>query len=171
MREFRYAIRRLRRHPVRGGALGLTLAVGIGAVTAAFTAFDSVILQELPLEDEDRLVVVWQQIPERGSLAVPFRASTFDAASRGAASLVGTAGISAWGAVPVPVGESEDLSPLHRAQTAGDFFGVLGVSPELGRLPTAADDAPGALPVAQAQQAFTELQVTQPVLLPDHGVS
>ncbi|MBT8489177.1 MAG: ABC transporter permease [Gemmatimonadetes bacterium] len=147
MRELCHAIRRLRRRPLRGGALGVTLAVGIGAATAAFAAFDSVILQRLPVADEDRLVVVWQQIPERGSLPIPFRASAFDAAARGAASLTGVAGISAWGALPVPVGEGDEGFSLHQARTVGDFFGVLGVLPTVGRLTTADDDAPGAEPV------------------------
>lgn len=147
MTELRLAFRRLRRHPLRGGALGLTLAVGIGAVTAAFAAFDSAILQRLPVEDEDRLVVVWQEIPDRGSLPIPFRASAFDAASRGASSLTETAGISAWGALPVPVAEGDDIFPLRQARTVGDFFGVLGVIPTVGRLSTDDDDAPGAAPV------------------------
>lgn len=124
-------------------------------MTAASTAFDRVVLRELPVVEADRLVVVWQQIPERGSLRIPFRAPSFDAVARGTGSLTSAAGISAWGALPVPVLEGDVVRTLHRAHIVGDYFGVLGVEPVLGRPATPEDDVPGAGAVAVlAQEAW-----------------
>ncbi len=54
--DLRYAIRRLRRTPSFTAASVLTIALGIGAATAIFSAVDGVLLKPLPYPDSDRLV-------------------------------------------------------------------------------------------------------------------
>lgn len=147
MNELRLALRRIRRRPARGIAITLTLGIGVGTTTAAFAGVDTVLLRELPVRDQDRLVVIWRLDPERGSIPIPFRAPEYDAVVRGAESLSDVAGVSAWGSLPVPVGEGSDVQVLDQAWTTGDFFGVLGVTPAVGRLPDQVDDRPGAEPV------------------------
>ena len=145
LHEIRLAFRRLGRRPGRGLATALTLAIGVGAATAGFAAVDATLLHDLPVESQDELVVVWQSTPERGSLRIPFRADRYDAVLRRAESFSEAAGVSAWGALPVPVEAGSDSYALRRVTTAGDFFGVLGVEAGLGRLPTGEDDAVGAV--------------------------
>ena len=60
MQDVRYALRLLRRRPGYATIILLTLAIGIGANTAVFTAIDAVLLRPLPLPDPDRLVMVWE---------------------------------------------------------------------------------------------------------------
>ena len=148
MHDLTLALRHLRRRPLRGLAAASTLAIGIGATTAAFAAVNAVLLRDLPVDRQDELVVVWQLYPDRGSLRVPFRADAYDALIRGAESFTAAAGVTAWGALPIPVDAGGEAFVLNHASIAGDFFGVLGVRPALGRLPTAADDAVGATPTA-----------------------
>jgi putative ABC transport system permease protein len=148
VQELRLALRRLRRRPGRGLAGALTVGIGIGATTSAFAAVDAVLLQPLPVERQDELVVAWQLHSDRGALRVPFRADAYDAVVRGAESLSAAAGVTAWGAQPVPVEEGDDAYVLRHASVAGDFFGVLGTRASLGRLLTREDDAPGAPPTA-----------------------
>jgi len=64
MRDFRVAFRSLARQPIFTLAAVLTLALGIGANTAIFSVFNTVVLRPLPFRDPGRLVLVWQQRPD-----------------------------------------------------------------------------------------------------------
>ena len=63
-RDVRYAIRTLRRSPSFTITVVLTLALGIGANTAMFSAIDAILLRPLPFPDGDRLMRL-RQIQER----------------------------------------------------------------------------------------------------------
>src|SRR5437762_6629169 len=64
--DTRYALRTLRRAPVLASAAILTLALGVGANTTIFSAVNAVILQPLPFADPGRLVMLWEENPEKG---------------------------------------------------------------------------------------------------------
>ncbi|HEU4770342.1 MAG TPA: ABC transporter permease, partial [Pyrinomonadaceae bacterium] len=59
-RDFRYAARTLRQHPAFTSLVVLTLALGIGANTAIFSALNAVVIEPLPYHDPDRLVRLWE---------------------------------------------------------------------------------------------------------------
>jgi putative ABC transport system permease protein len=56
--DVRYALRGFRRNPVFTIAVIVTLAVGIGATTAVFSAVDRILFRSLPYAHDDRLVSV-----------------------------------------------------------------------------------------------------------------
>jgi predicted permease len=147
-REVLVAVRRLRRRPIRGVGMALALAIGIGVTITAFAAVDAVLLRAFPVERQDELVVVWRSNPDIGSLEIPFRAGEYDAVARGARSFSEVAGMTAWGAQPAAVDLRGEPTVMRHATIVGDFFGVLGTRPTLGRLTTDADDAVGAAPLA-----------------------
>ena len=60
MRNVRYAVRTLAHTPGFTVTVVLTLALGIGANTAVFSAIDAVLLRPLPFPDGDRLVLLTQ---------------------------------------------------------------------------------------------------------------
>src|SRR5215472_14595224 len=64
--DFRYACRTLGRNPGFAMVAVLTLALGIGAITAIFSAFYAALLKPLPFRDPDRLLSVWKKNPSRG---------------------------------------------------------------------------------------------------------
>jgi predicted permease len=62
-RDVRYAARALRKNPAFATTAILTLAIGIGATTAAFSLVYGVLMRPLPYAESDRLVRVWEEHP------------------------------------------------------------------------------------------------------------
>jgi predicted permease len=62
LHDLRYAARMLRKSWRFAATALLTLAVGIGASTAIFTAVDSVVLRPLTYSESDRLVAAWERV-------------------------------------------------------------------------------------------------------------
>jgi putative ABC transport system permease protein len=139
--EVRVAIRGLVRNPGFALTTATTVALGIGAVTAIFTVLNGVVLEPLPFDDPDELVLVQNRAPGWGyenfsvslSQYVTYQAEnhTFEglgAFGRGRASITGD-------------GDAERVPSL---EASWELFTVLGVSPALGRLHVGADDRPDA---------------------------
>lgn len=126
--DLRYGARMLLKHPGVTTVAVLTLALGIGANTAIFSVVNAVVLRPLPYHNPDRLVSLWEKVPERGQArATPANFLDWkkqntvfeDVAAFGAATLTLTGN-----------GEPEQL--LGTRASAG-YFGVVGVMPMLGR--------------------------------------
>lgn len=64
--DIRFAVRALRRRPVFTATAVITLALGIGANASVFTVVNGFLLQPLPYEDPEELVVLWAEHPELG---------------------------------------------------------------------------------------------------------
>jgi putative ABC transport system permease protein len=71
-RDLKYAARSLRKNPIFTLVAVLTLALGIGANTAIFSAIDSLMLRPLPFTEADQLVRIYSTkngVPIRGTSA------------------------------------------------------------------------------------------------------
>jgi putative ABC transport system permease protein len=140
LQDVRYAARLLMRQPGTTGIAIVTLALGIGANTAIFSAVDAVLLRPLPYEEPDRLMMVWEKRPAEGVLDnVVAPADYLDWASMNTVfdSMAGMTTITA-----DLTGNGEPIR-LGAAAVGPSFFDVLRVRPLLGRTFTKDDAVPG----------------------------
>jgi len=145
--DVRFALRQARRAPTAMLAMVLTLAVGIGATSAIFSAVNGVLLRPLPFAAPDRLVRLWETSKEF-SAQLPSAPNLADWRSQ---NTVFTA-IGAYADASFNIGGS-DPERVHGADVSAAFFGVLGVAPEVGRA-VANDDVSGRAPVAVLSDAL-----------------
>src|SRR5256714_4467991 len=75
IQDLRYGLRMLRKNPGFAAVAVLTLALGIAANTAVFTAFDALFLRPRPVMDPNSLVAVFRTTPgdARGRFSYPDR--------------------------------------------------------------------------------------------------
>lgn len=132
--DLRYALRQLRKS--RGFAVTalLTVALGVGAVTAVFSVVNTVLLRPYPFRDPGQ-IVVWRETIQEIQQAEPLLPDNYRhylnlksrATSIQDAAIVQTAGFSVSAGVDHPqMTEGLAVSP--------NFFSVLGVTPLMGRV-------------------------------------
>lgn len=71
MRNLRLALRTLAKTPGFTATVIVTLALGIGANTAVFSALDAVVLRPLPFPESERLVTLAQRNQDQAGLELP----------------------------------------------------------------------------------------------------
>ncbi len=152
--ELRRGWSRAARSPFRSAAGALTLSLGIGASTLAFSAVRAVLLEPLPVADQQRLVVMWQRSEARDFDRVPFLPAALPRVGRIGGPLEAVAAVSTIGATPTTADGPDGPLSIEHTRVAGDFFGVLGVVPALGRMLDSADDGVGAIPVGVVSHDF-----------------
>ncbi len=151
LQNIRVGLRSLRRIPGFAAIAILTLALGIGLSTAVFTVADALLLRRLPVRDQDRLVVLGSETRTGTRWAIGLdEAREFARRTR---SLEQVAFFSYYGALAKPIREGDHVTRLRRSQVSGEFFGVLGVKPALGRALRPSDDVIGAAPVVVLSHA------------------
>jgi predicted permease len=136
----RAAFHFLRKAPGLSAAVILTLALGIGANTAVFSAIDAVILRPLQFPQGDQLMTI-EQYDTKGkspvSLIAPIRLEEWNRLNHTFEALTGYDSEN----------ESETSGPLPEylgnALVAPRFLDVWGVAPELGRGFTPAEERYG----------------------------
>ena len=140
MTDLRFAFRQLLKNPGFTAVAVLTLALGIGANTAIFSAIDAVLIRPLPYSDAERLVMIWddlshESIPKHFPAPAEFlewqRRNTVFADL--AASQPGDATLS---------GDPEPEQVSARKTTA-NLWSVLGAKPLIGRVYTEEEDEKG----------------------------
>ncbi len=146
---FKYAARGLRRQPTFLLVALLTLSLGIGATTAIFSVIKAVVLNPLPYEAPERIVVVWEVNPE-GNLdrvSVP----TFGDWQKEARTL---SSLSAYRQVDFSFAGTGDPMNVRGVRATPDLFTVLRAGAALGRTFTADEAVVGADRVAVVSHGF-----------------
>lgn len=150
--DIRYALRMLAKSPGFGFVVVLTLALGIGANAAIFSLTDKVLLQSLPVERPDELIVVSSYRPSQpgseDSFSYPMYQDLRDQNTV-------LSGVIARGGAQMNVSYADQTERVRGELVSGNFFQVLGVRPWVGRLFTQEDDVtPGGHPLAVLSYAF-----------------
>ena len=143
MNDLRLALRLCLRHPVLSLAAVASLALGIGANTAIFTVLNGSVLRPLPYGDPDRLMVVWetrQYNPRRAVAPANFRDWRRD--------VIAFDGLAAFDDFAATLAGQFDAQRVRAVSASANFFELLQVHPQLGRLPTSTEDAATATPIA-----------------------
>jgi predicted permease len=125
-----YAVRLLVKHPGATVIAILTLALGIGANTAIFSAVNAILLRPLPYADPDRLVMVFEKRLAEGVLDNVVSPADFLDWSRMNGAFDKMAAMSVESADLTGAGEPVRLAT---GAVSPAFFDVLGVQPALGR--------------------------------------
>ena len=146
IQDIRYAARLFLKTPGFSAVAVLTIGLGIGASTAIFTVVQGVLWRPLPYPDADRLVTVWQDLRAQGGPEDEWASPGNYADWRGERDLFQElAVITGWR--PTMTGNG-DAEPLVGEQVSHEYFGVLGITPLLGRGFAAADAVTNAPRVA-----------------------
>src|ERR1051326_940170 len=130
IKDVRYGIRSLAKHPAFTAIAVITLALGIGANSAIFSVINAVLLRPLPYDDPARLISFRSNQSAPDLADVESQTKTF--------SRLG-------GMVMQPLAYTGGNEPIQFqiGQVTGGFFETLGVRPERGRFITSDDDRNG----------------------------
>jgi putative ABC transport system permease protein len=143
--DLRFGFRQLLNKPGFALIATLSLALGIGANTAIFSLVDAALLRPLPFHDPDRLAVVWEDAAKIGfprNTPAPANYADWKAQNRAFEDMAALN----WRTFNL-TDEGEPEKVEAQAVTA-NFFPLLGVKPQLGRVFTQEEDQPGGNKVA-----------------------
>jgi putative ABC transport system permease protein len=143
LQDLQYGLRSLTRSRGFATVAVLTFALGIGANTMIFSVIETVLLQPLPYEEPDRLVMVWETTlhspGERDSVSLPNYLdwqlenhvfedmALFDAIGKGYNL----------------AGPSSDPEQVSGVRVSASLFPLLGAKPYLGRTFRLEEEIPG----------------------------
>ena len=133
--DVRYAARQLLRNPGFALVSMVTLALGIGASTAIFSAVNPILFQPLPYPHAERLMMIQEMRSKGVRRYVTF--GTFYGLAEGSRSFDAMAVMKPWQPTMVGIDQPERFDGQR---VSAGYFRALGVLPVLGRDFQASDD-------------------------------
>ena len=133
--DLRYALRTLRQRPGFTAVSVLTLALGIGASTAIFSAVNPILFEPLPYPHAARIMMIWYAGADGSRASQAF--GTYRELAERSRSFEAIAVMKPW--QPTLTGPAEP-ERFEGQRVSASYFHVLGVTPALGRDFDPADD-------------------------------
>jgi predicted permease len=135
--DLRRAVRQFNQNPIASLVIIATIALGIGANTAIFSVFDSLMLRELPVIHPEQ--IVW--ITNTGAYGTQaFSSSDLFSTYRGNnvafSDVFSFAGPERWTSI-----DGTDKRSIQAEVVSGNYFSALGIQPEFGRLLSPQDES------------------------------
>ena len=162
-KDFTYASRTLRKNPVFTLTAAVTIALGVGAITAIFSVTNAVLLQPLPYKDPGRLVLAMMDLQKRNALDLPLsNADYFDLRDQGKNVFDDVAAVQTFQQVV----QRDDGTPerLRFARVTTNFFDLMGAQIVAGRNFNADDGQPQPQPPPVQPGAAAPAQPATPPL-------
>jgi predicted permease len=142
LKDIRYGVRSLLKHPGFTAILVVTLAVGIGASSAIFSVVNTVLLRPLPYRQSERIVAI-QALDRAGKRVQISPANFLDWRAQNSV----FEHLAAILTRPTNLALADQAERLDLAMTSANFFSVFGTEPERGRFFITADEQAGHAPV------------------------
>jgi putative ABC transport system permease protein len=142
VQDVRYALRVLRKNPGFTVVAVLTLALGIGANTAIFSAVNGILLKPLPYADPDRLSTI-AGYKHFSSTVIGMTSFTPDIWREIEAQTPAIEQMAIYKTRQLVLTDASAPEIVKSAQVSSDFFALLGVRPLIGRPILPADTQPG----------------------------
>jgi len=155
LRDLKFSIRSLLKHPGFTAVAVLTLALGIGANTAIFSFVNGMLLHPLPFPEAYRLVVLSERNPEKRRnipVASPRNLEDWERESQTIEQF------GAWRDWHFRLTTADGPAFVSSAISSPGLFRVLGIQPLRGRLPLPEENQPGRDHVAVITNNFWQTQ-------------
>lgn len=169
VQDLRYGIRMLARSPGFACVAVLTLALGIGVNVGIFSLMDEILLKQLPVRDPTSLILFrWASpkdfpVPVNGSFepdpatklmtCSSFSTPVFGRFKAEGRLLDGVCAFCGFSRITV-IADGSAESVEQGELVSGDYFGVLGIPPDVGRVIEKDDDRRGAPAVAMISYRY-----------------
>ena len=142
LKDIRYGVRSLLKHPAFTAIVVVTLAVGIGASSAIFSVVNTVLLRPLPYRQADRIVAI-QELTKDGKRVQVTPANFLDWRAQNTV----FEQLAAILTRPANLALADTAARIDLAMTSANFFSVFGVEPQRGRFFIPTDEQAGHAPV------------------------
>jgi putative ABC transport system permease protein len=163
-RDVRYALRALAASPAFTLVAVLSLALGIGANTAIFTLTNALVLKSLPVQHPEQLVEMNMGEVDNDEFTNPLWEQIRD-------NVTAFSGLFAYSDAQFNLAPGGEVRMANGGWVSGDFFNVLGVRPEAGRLLQRGDDVPGCPATAAVSDAFARREFGDPSTAPGKTIT
>jgi putative ABC transport system permease protein len=139
-RDFRHAVRVLRRRPGFTVTAALTIGLGVAATTALYSVVHATLIEPLPFADADRLAIVWGVAGAERDVRGASPPEVMDWRSMSSR----LEDVSIYDQTnPTLSGAGGAARQLDAETVSAGYFALLGVTPVLGRAFTEAEEQPG----------------------------
>lgn len=142
LKDIRYGVRSLLKHPGFTALVIVTLAVGIGASSAIFSVVNTVLLRSLPYAQAERIVAI-QELTREGQQVQVTPANFLDWRAQNTV----FEHLAAILTRPANLALADQAERIDLAMTSANFFSVFGMEAAHGRLFIPADEQAGHAPV------------------------
>ncbi len=151
LQDLRYGLRMLWKRPGFTTVAVITLAIGMGANTTMYSTINAMLLRPFPFPQLNRIVTIWETVPKQNATQVSAAPANFRDWSEQSTSFDQLAAVRGWNANLTGGSVAEHVEGF---QVTADFFPMLRMSPQAGRLIGRADFEHGAAPVVVLSYGF-----------------